>query len=221
MTERILYLVRHGESDFDSADFVDGPRGPQWNPPLSARGREQARLLAERLRSMSAPVAVHCSTLRRARETVAPYAEASGVDVTFDDDLAEAYLGDWEGKRFEDILAADEEMLHRIRNQEPIWRHAPSVEELDAFRARVRDAVERAVSPRQEGNVVIVCHGAVINAYVAPLVGVDHEMFFVPENASLNSVVIDGDRRRVRFLNDALHLSDPHLFSAADTTAPR
>jgi broad specificity phosphatase PhoE len=68
---------------------------------------------------------------------------------------------------------------------------------------------------------VIVCHGAVINAYVAPLVGVDHEMFFVPENASLNSVVVEGDLRRVRFLNDALHLSDPHLFSAADTTTPR
>ena len=28
--------------------------------------------------------------------------------------------------------------------------------------------------------------------------------FFVPENASLNSVVVDGDSRRVRFLNDAL-----------------
>ena len=96
------------------------------------------------------------------------------MDVTFDDDLAEAYMGDWEGKRFEDILAADEEMLHRIRNQEPIWRHAPSVEELDAFRARVRDAVERAFSPRQEVNVLIVCHCAVINAYVAPLVLVDH-----------------------------------------------
>jgi broad specificity phosphatase PhoE len=221
MTERILYLIRHGESDFDSTDFVDGPRGPQWDPPLSARGREQAGLLAERLRSMSAPVAVHCSTLRRARETVAPFAGAAGIDVTFDADLAEAYLGDWEGKRFEDILAADEEMLHRIRNQEPIWRHAPSVEELGAFRARVRDAVERALAQRQDGNVVIVCHGAVINAYVAPLVGVDHEMFFVPENASLNSVVVDGDLRRVRFLNDALHLSDPHLFSAADTTTPR
>jgi len=50
---------------------------------------------------------------------------------------------------------------------------------------------------------------------VAPLLGVDHEMFFVPENTSLNSVVVDGERRRVRFLNDALHLTDPHLFGDA------
>jgi broad specificity phosphatase PhoE len=221
MTERILYLVRHGESDFDSTNFVDGPRGSQWDPPLSERGREQARLLADRLRTMPALGAVLSSTLRRARETVAVYAEPGGIEVTFVDDLAEAYLGDWEGKRFEEILAADEEMLHRIRNQEPIWRHAPSVEDLGAFRARVRDAVEGALAANPEGNVVIVCHGAVINAYVAPLVGVDHEMFFVPENASLNSVVIDGDSRRVRFLNDALHLTDPHLFTAAERTTPR
>jgi len=220
MTERILYLVRHGESDFDSTDFLEGPRGPQWDPPLSDRGREQAQRLADRLRSMRAPGAVLSSTLRRARETVAAYAEPEGIAVTYDDDLAEAYLGDWEGKRFEEILAADEEMLHRIRNQEPIWRHAPSVEELGPFRGRVRNAVERALVDHPEGNVVIVCHGAVINAYVAPLVGVDHEMFFVPENASLNSVVIDGDARRVRFLNDALHLTDPHLFAAAERTTP-
>jgi broad specificity phosphatase PhoE len=221
MTERILYLVRHGESDFDSTDFVDGPRGSQWDPPLSQRGREQALRLADRLRSMRPPGAVLSSALRRARETVAAYAEPEGIDVVFDDDLAEAFLGEWEGKRFEEILAADEEMLHRIRNQEPIWRHAPSVEALEPFRARVRDAVERALAVHPEGNVVIVCHGAVINAYVAPLVGVDHEMFFVPENASLNSVVVDGDSRRVRFLNDALHLTDPHLFSAAEPTRPR
>src|SRR5262245_53504422 len=221
MSERILYLVRHGESDFDSSDFVDGPRGGQWSPPLSERGREQARLLADRLRTMPTPQAVLSSTLRRARETVAAYTDAEGIDVTYDDDLAEAHLGDWEGKRFEEILAADEEMLHRIRNQEPIWRHAPSVEELGAFRARVRGGIERALAAHPEGNVVIVCHGAVINAYVAPLVGVDHEMFFVPENASLNSVVVDGERRRVRFLNDALHLTDPHLFAATGRTLPR
>ena len=221
MTERILYLVRHGESDFDSTNFVDGPRGSQWDPPLSERGREQAKLLADRLRSMRPPGAVLSSTLRRARETVAAYAEPEHIEVAFDDDLAEAYLGDWEGKRFEEILAADEEMLHRIRNQEPIWRHAPSVEELGPFRVRVRDAVERALAANPEGNIVIVCHGAVINAYVAPLVGVDHEMFFVPENASLNSIVVDGNRRRVRFLNDALHLTDPHLFAAAERTTPR
>ena len=215
MTERILYLVRHGESDFGSSDFRTGAWGDQWDPPLGERGIEQARLLAGRLRAMPLPAVVYCSPLRRAREKVAAFAEPSGVEVVVDEDLSEAYLGDWEGKGFEEILSTDEQMLHRVRNQEPIWRHAPGVEELGPFRTRVRDAVERIISAHPRGNVLVVCHGGVINAYVAPLLGVDHEMFFVPENTSLNSIVVDGDRRRVRFLNDALHLTDPHLFADA------
>jgi hypothetical protein len=52
----------------------------------------------------------------------------------------------------------------------------------------------------------------VINAYLGPLLLVENEMFFLPENSSLNSVEIEGSERRVRFLNDVLHLSDPQLF---------
>jgi broad specificity phosphatase PhoE len=216
VTERILYLVRHGESDFDTTEFSTSPRGEQWDPPLSEKGREQANLLADRLVSMIPPVAVYSSPLRRAHETANAFADRVSMPVGIEEDLAEAHLGEWEGKPFEEILRADEQMLHRIRNQEPIWRHAPGVEELAPFRARVRDAVERILAAHVSGNVFIVCHGAVINAYLAPLLGVDHEMFFVPENTSLNSVVAEGDIRRVRFLNDALHLTDPHLFANAD-----
>jgi hypothetical protein len=37
-------------------------------------------------------------------------------------------------------------------------------------------------------------------------------MFFLPENTSLNTLDVDGDVRSVRFLNDVLHLTDPHFF---------
>lgn len=213
MTERVLYLVRHGESDFSATGFSPSQRGPQWDPPLGERGREQARLLARRLLAMDRPAAVYCSPLRRTRETVAPFAEAAGVEVAYDDDLVEAFIGEWEGKAFEEILA-DEQMLLRVRNQEPIWRHAPGAEELEPFRARVGGAIERILAHHPEGNVIVICHGGVINAYVAPLLRIDHEMFFIPENTSLNSVVIEGDHRSVRFLNDHLHLTDPHLFGS-------
>lgn len=212
MSERILYLIRHGESDFGSKDFTRGARGPQWDPPLGQRGREQAQLLARRLLSMRPPAAVYSSPLRRTRETATPFAEAARIDVRVEEDLMEAYIGEWEGKPFEEILASDERILHRLRNQEPIWSHAPGAEAIAPFRARVRATVEGILARHPEGNVVVICHGGVINAYVAPLLGVDHEMFFVPENTSLNSVVVDGDQRRVRFLNDALHLTDPHFF---------
>jgi broad specificity phosphatase PhoE len=212
---RVLFLVRHGRADYTSKTFRDTPRGPTFDPPLDETGREQARLLARRLvRLEPAPVAVYCSPLRRAAETVAPYAEAAGVEVRYLDDLMEVFIGEWEHLTFEEILASDEEIVERLRNQEAIWQHAPGGERLPEFRERVGEAVERALAAHPEGNVLVVAHGGVINALVGPLLGVDHEMFFLPENTSLNSVLVERARRRVRFLNDVLHLSDPHLFGA-------
>jgi hypothetical protein len=37
-------------------------------------------------------------------------------------------------------------------------------------------------------------------------------MFFLPENTSLNTVVIRGDERLAWFLSDASHLTEPRWF---------
>ena len=60
--------------------------------------------------------------------------------------------------------------------------------------------------------MLVFAHGGVINAYVGDLLGLRQEMFFLPENTSLNSVDLDGGTRTVRFLNDVLHLTDPLFF---------
>jgi serine/threonine-protein phosphatase PGAM5 len=59
---RILYLVRHGQLDLRA--FAEN----QFAAGLTARGREQARFTAKRLRSLDV-AAIHCSTLGRAKET--------------------------------------------------------------------------------------------------------------------------------------------------------
>jgi broad specificity phosphatase PhoE len=213
VVSRVLYLIRHGRSDFDSAEMSATARGDQWDPPLSEEGRRQAELLANRLRLMELDAAaVYCSPLRRTRETVAPYADAEGVDVVFDDELIEAHIGGWEGLPFEEIVAGDAELVHRIRNQQAIWSRAPGGESEGDFRARVVAAVETIIATHADRDVVVVAHGGVINAYCGQVLGVPSAMFFLPENTSINSVVLDGDRRTVRFLNDIAHLTDPQLF---------
>ncbi len=211
---RVLFLIRHGHSDETSDDLVRTPRGPQWDPPLDALGREQAELLARRLLLMERPVAVYCSPLRRARETVAPFAERAGLEVRFDEDLMEANVGAWENRSFEEILASDAELLHLFTNQRAIWHRAPGGEAVGAFRDRVRRAIGGILERHPEGDVFVIAHGGVINAYLGPLVGAPQEMFFLPENTSLNSLEIENGVPRLRFLNDVLHLTDPHLFPA-------
>jgi broad specificity phosphatase PhoE len=214
VTGRILYLIRHGRSHFGGeADHFTSARGAQWDPPLSEEGREQARLLARRLRVMDLePFVLYSSPLRRARETAEAFAEEEGAEIAFRDDLVEAHIGEWEGKPFEEIIEADPEIARSIRNQQAIWHRAPGAEVADAFRGRVRSAVESILEAHPDRNPLLFVHGGVINAYVGELLGVSHEMFFLPENTSLNSVEVDGPARSVRFLNDVLHLTDPHYF---------
>ena len=215
MSYRVLYLIRHGRPDYANDDFADTPRGHQYDPPLSDEGLAQSEALARRLLLVKPPAAVVTSPLRRARETALAYAENAGIEPTEDMDLAEAFIGDWENRSFEEIIASDETLLHRFRNHEAFWRHAPGAEDLDEFRRRVTRGVERALAAHPDGNVYVFCHGGVVNAYVAPLFGLEQEMFFLPDNSSVNVLGIDGNRRVVRFLNDVRHLSDPQLFGGA------
>ena len=218
MSVRLL-LVRHGRVDFDAIGedhFLDTPRGRQWDPPLDERGRDQAARLAARLTLMDPPAVIAVSPFRRCRETLAPFLDAGAVDpvsARVADELGEVFIGQWEGVRFEDILSGDEELARRFREQEPMFSLAPGGESGPELRTRVVPAVEELLADVADGMAVIVTHGGVINAYLGHVMGIDHDMFFLPDNGSINSVLVDGDRREVRFLNDVRHLTDPAVFA--------
>jgi 2,3-bisphosphoglycerate-dependent phosphoglycerate mutase len=213
VTERRIYLIRHGKADHRSSAHTPTPRGDTADPPLDATGREQAIALTRRLHMMPAPAAIYCSTLTRARQTIAPYLEAPGRTATYRDDLAEWHAGDWELKEFEELLTEHPEMPERVLLQDPVSVLAPNSEPVDAFRRRVVDAVEGALAAYLDGDVWVVCHGGVINAYIGYLLGVkDQEMFFLPPNTSINTVKVDGERRTMWFLGDDTHYTSPELF---------
>jgi broad specificity phosphatase PhoE len=213
----MLFLIRHARSDDRSSDLIGTPRGPQWDPPLDDVGRQQAQSLAARLLLLSAPPAVvYCSTLRRARETIEPYRSASGVDVRLDADLMEGNAGPWEGKSFEELIAGDETLLAHFREGvESFWRQARDAEPLASIRRRAGAAIQRILDAHPRGDAFVVTHGGVINAVVGEVLGIEHAMLFLPENTSLSSILVEGTRRSVRFLNDDRHLTIPHLFERA------
>ena len=71
-----LLLVRHGESAPVVADRADRPGGGPADPPLSARGHEEAARVGARL--AEEPIAaIYVSSLRRTAETAAPWRRRS------------------------------------------------------------------------------------------------------------------------------------------------
>jgi broad specificity phosphatase PhoE len=217
---RRLYLIRHGKADRRSAREAMTSRGPAADPPLDDAGLAQAAALARRLSRMPAPAAIYCSTLTRARQTIEPYVELSGAVVTYREDLVEWFGGDWEFKEFEELLVLHPEIPSRILLQDPLFFLAPGGEPFIDFQRRVVDEIESALGRHPDGDVWVVCHGGVINAYVGWVLGIEEqEMFFLPPNTSINTVRVIDDRRRLWFLADDTHVTEPALFPDADGPA--
>ncbi|HEY2802890.1 MAG TPA: histidine phosphatase family protein [Actinomycetota bacterium] len=214
---RVLTLIRHGRVDFDARDaFRESPRGRQWDPPLGEEGRKQAGLLAARLEASPPFSAIWCSPFRRCVETIEPYATATGMEIRSDERFGEVFVGEWEGLPFEEIVASDEQLARMFREQEAMFGLAPGGESGAELRARVLPAVEELLETT-EGDVAVVAHGGVINAYVASLLGLEQDMFFLPDNTSLNTVVVEEGAPRVRFLNDVRHITEPFVFVPSGT----
>jgi len=211
--ERRLYLIRHGKADRRSAGETRTTRGVVADPPLDATGRDQAAILARRLVKMPAPAAIYCSTLTRARQTIEPFIEATGSLVFFDEALVEWFGGAWEFKEIEELVVEHPEIPRRILLQDPLFHLAPGGEPFDAFQRRVVDAIEGGLAAHPGGDVWVVCHGGVINAYLSWFLGLEEqEMFFLPPNTSINTVKVVGERRTLWFLADDTHVTEPELF---------
>src|SRR3954449_70831 len=92
-----LIIVRHGESTWNAEERLQG----QLDPPLSDRGREQARALAGMVDGLPGERIV-CSDLGRARQT----AELMGVEPgRFDERWREIDVGSWGGKTAAEVDA--------------------------------------------------------------------------------------------------------------------
>ena len=218
MNDRRLYLVRHARPDYDSTDHSETPFGRQYDPPLGDVGLAQAARLADRLAMLQhRPAAIYSSSLARARQTAQAVADRLGMSVIERDDLCEWFAGAWEAKEFEQIFTEHPEAIELFRNQDSAWHLAPGSERGQDFQRRCVGAVEAIIEAEPEGDVVVVAHGGVINAYFSHILGIrDQDMFFLPENTSLNTVVIRAEERSAWFLSDASHLTDPGWFEVRE-----
>ena len=91
-----FWFLRHGETDWNAEGRSQG----RTDIPLNAVGTAQARRAARTLASLGAPLGIAsivASPLSRARVTAEIAAEALGLPVSLDDDLAEVDFGEQEG----------------------------------------------------------------------------------------------------------------------------
>ena len=203
-----IVLIRHGRS----ADVVPG--SPESDdPPLSEEGHRQAQALARRLADKDIDV-VASSDLRRAADTARYLAEPRGLDVIERADLREVFLGDWERGEFRRRAASGDPEWLRFADAGR-WDLVPGSEGDDAFRQRVRSAVDDLARTYEGRSIAVAAHGGVINGYLAAVFGIDRSFFATIENTSLTILRASGERRLLVTVNDCTHLYDPALMSTS------
>jgi probable phosphoglycerate mutase len=173
------------------------------DPELSPAGRAQADHLAEYLAAERLD-AVYCSPLRRAVETGIPVAARQGVEPIVVDDVAEWDRMSPEYVPVEELKAADDQRWRDL--VDGVWM---SDEGPDVFRDRVLAAIERLVGAHTGGRIAVVCHGGVINTYLAAVLGLDPARpgFFYPNYTSIHRVMAAGTgQRSILTINETSHL---------------
>ena len=202
-----VILVRHGASAAAQVGvrfpLVDG----RSNPPLAEAGQAQAASVARRLAGEPFE-RLFVSTLQRTHQTAAPLAEATGVEPEVVADLAEVFLGEFEGGEYRIRAGRNDPIIQRVFAEQR-WDAIPGAESLERLGSRVRAAVERIVAATgPDRSAVAVVHGAVIGELCRQATDSRPFAFVHSDNGSISRIVVQPDGRwLLRSFNDISHLT--------------
>ena len=199
----LLYFARHGETD-DNANLIFQGQGGKG---LNARGRAQARRLAERMRKARVTT-ILASDLERANETARIVGHECGIVHSVDTDLREVDVGLWTGKGHEEIAQLYPEEWAAWSSGVDARRGGG--ETYAELANRIERAVARIVAMDARDPILVVSHGGSIKSYVAKVLGVNADgMRALAGVGNCGLTVIEQDSRgrvRLHTWNDTAHL---------------
>ena len=94
----MIIFVRHGKTAYN----INGKAMGTLDIPLCREGRLEAQRAAEQLKDVKIDQ-IFVSPLSRARETADIINRYHGIDIVVEDRLKEYYLGDFQGRNFDEI----------------------------------------------------------------------------------------------------------------------
>lgn len=165
MEETIIYLVRHGETDWNELHRMQG----RTDIPLNDRGRRQA-LCAGHVLSDVKLDAIYSSPLKRAFETASLIRGNRSMAIQKEPGLLEIDLGAWEGLT---PLEIDE----KFPGEYDLWRADPEhwktkgSERFQDVQRRAAKAFQKITRENQGKRILIVSHMVCLSMILLSIAG--------------------------------------------------
>lgn len=163
-----LLLIRHGLND------AVGVRLAGREPvPLNSVGLEQASDLVSRLAGVRID-AIYVSPLVRTRQTAAPLAAARGLDLNEMPGAIEFDMGEWDGRRFDDL---NQDEGWRLFNAQRSVTRGPGGELMLEVQTRFVEALLETASRHAGGTIAVFSHADLIRAAILYFAGIPIDFF--------------------------------------------
>lgn len=163
-----LYVVRHGESEYNRDNIVSG----HVDPPLTELGKQQARLTRDKLSATAFDVA-YSSDLQRAVDTGtivfgAPIPKTHQLPA-----LRERFFGDFEGRpnaEYQASLAAKQVVFDQLSEADK-WKHknTPNIESDHELSERFVTALAEIAQGSVGKTVLVAAHGGTVRTMLIKL----------------------------------------------------
>ncbi len=152
-----LYLVRHGETDWNVQEIVQG----HTDIALNIVGQEQAKLLANELKNIPFS-AVYTSDLQRAYKTAEIIILEKKLSIEATNVLRERQFGHFEGKPRKTLQILDK-LVEKLSDQERFSSKSfPDVESDEEMIARVITFLREVAIAHPSKNILVVTHGGIL-----------------------------------------------------------
>lgn len=201
-----LYLIRHGETEYNRRRIVQGRR---IDARLNPTGLAQAEALAARFAATPLD-AIYASTLVRAKQTAAAIAARHpSVPVRHLRDLEEMSWGVYEGEPPSERVRGAFAAMYEAWGQGEFGIPVEGGESILDVQARGLRATRAIMAEHPGETVAVVAHGRFLRVVLASLLpeyGLARMHELEHANTCVNHLTWDGTRCTARLLNCTAHL---------------
>ncbi len=164
MKKTVIYLVRHGETEWNLKNLIQG----QADSPLTKLGIKQAEEVAKDLKKVKFDY-VYASDSLRAKRTANIIAAEHKLHVETSKLLRERYFGKLEGQPSK-ALDMFREMYKKMTDDEIFkYRATPDSETDEEITTRLITFLRELAISHPGKNVLVVSHGAIMRAFLVKL----------------------------------------------------